>query len=594
MSLSTPASPADKLSALRQQLAASEVDAFLLPVNDAFQSEYPPASAKRLQWLTGFSGSAGMVAVAAEKAAFFTDGRYTIQAAQETDVALYEQHNSGDLRPEAWLAEQLSSKAVIGYDPWLFTASDLKRFEAAVKAKQIALKPLAVNPVDALWADRPADPATAPFEQGIEYAGRSWQEKRDALCKELKEQQRDAALLTLPDGINWLLNIRGDDIPFNPLVLCYALLHADGHIEVFATARDWSKAPHLGEEVERLPLELLPESLRALKGKKVQLDPSASAVWFAQFLQEIGEEIIEASDPCLLPKACKHEVEQQGTRQAHIRDGVAIAKFLHWLDVQAEKGLSEIEADEILLQFREEGELFRGPSFPSITGSGPHGAIVHYRVSEQSNRQWQKGEIFLIDSGGQYRDGTTDITRTVIYGQPTEEMRDRFTRVLKGHIAIAMAQFPEGTNGEQLDTLARHALWQAGLDYDHGTGHGVGSYLCVHEGPQRISKRGGGQQLKPGMILSNEPGYYKSGEYGIRIENLVLVVEKGQAESGKRLLGFDNLTMAPIDKRLIDVSMLAAEEIDWLNDYHQQVWKALEGQVSGEVRGWLQEACKPL
>ncbi|MGE0754511.1 MAG: M24 family metallopeptidase, partial [Alphaproteobacteria bacterium] len=538
----------DKLKMVREAMQLAGVQGFIQPLHDEFISEYPPACARRLQWLCGFSGSAGSLVVLRDKAALFTDGRYTLQAANEVDGALFESYNSADLTSAAWTAQQ--APAMIGYDARLFTPAMLKHYEKASEGK-VQFMPIA-NPIDAVWNDRPAQPATPLFVHDMAYAGQSAKEKRAQLCEFIARKQGDAMLLSAPDSICWLLNIRASDVEHSPLLLASLLVERDGPATLFVDpARcDAAVRQHLGDSLTLAHPDDMERTLAAFaKGKPTVLaDPAQVTLWFAQAMQ--GAQFIDCPDPCQKWKAVKNMVELAGIRTAHIRDGVAIVKLLHWLDSEvATRAITELNVCDRLRSFRAESPHFHDLSFPTISGSGPHGAIVHYRADENSNRVLGEGELFLLDSGAQYPDGTTDITRTIPIGKPTGEMCDRFTRVLKGHIALATARFPKGTSGSQLDTLARQYLWQAGVDYDHGTGHGVGCFLSVHEGPQRISKRGGDVALEPGMIISNEPGYYKTGAYGIRIENLVVVVESGDGAGGKPFYGFDTVTCAPIDTR---------------------------------------------
>lgn len=546
----------DKLHALRQQMEG--ISGLIVPVHDEFMSEYPPPCFQRVAWLCGFSGSAGTLVVLKDKAALFTDGRYTLQAAAQTDPDCIDVYNSGDIPPERWIARELKD-ARVGYDPALFTPSMLERMEKACATSNVVLVP-AGGLVDAIWKSRPAMPATPVFLHDDKYAGESSAAKCVRLAAGIKTQGADAAFIAAPESVCWLLNIRAHDVECTPLVLARALLHANGTVELFV---DSARLPKLPAHIRAAVME---QSIAALSGKKVLCDMSQLPVAQLSLLEEAGAEIIRGEDPCTLPKACKNDIQIAGIRAAHRRDGMAVARLLGWLKNHSDiRTVSEIEIADTLLAFRAEDKNFVEPSFPTIAGSGPNGAIVHYRADEQSNRHLNYGELLLIDSGGQYPDGTTDITRTVAIGNPSAEHKDRFTRVLRGHIAIATATFPKGTRGSQLDALARAPLQEIGLDYDHGTGHGVGQFLGVHEGPQRISKRGGDAELKPGMVISNEPGYYKTGEYGIRIENLVVVVEKPGG-----MLGFETITCAPIDETLVDFSMLSEAEKTWLRDY--QTW----------------------
>ena len=587
---------AKKLQALRETFRKQGIVGYLQPVHDEYLGEYPPPCHRRVEWLSGFSGSAGMVVVLAKNAALFVDGRYTLQARNETDTSLFEQYNSGELSPEGWLAKSLQAGERIGYDPKLFTRGMVKRMAATLEKTGVELVPV-TNLVDIIWKDRPAAPASPVFIHDIAYAGEESSSKRKRIASQLKMAAADAAVIAAPDAICWLLNIRARDTEHTPLLLASALIDAMGKVKLYvAPSRcDDKVKAHLGSDVELREPAALEADLMALgrKHQRVLCDPASASIWFAQILEKAGAFIVEAVDPCILPKATKNAVELQGIRNAHIRDGAAVTKLLCWLDSEiATRSVREIEIADRLLSLRAMSNLFVEPSFATIAGSGPNGAIVHYRATPASDRALAKGELFLLDSGGQYPDGTTDITRTIPIGEPLPEHKDRFTRVLKGHIALALAQFPQGTSGSQLDALARQYLWQAGLDYDHGTGHGVGCFLGVHEGPQRISKRGGDAPLQPGMIISNEPGYYKTGAYGIRIENLVAVVEKTKGE--KIIYGFDTLTCVPIDTRLVDVGLLTATEKTWLNHYHAWVEKNLSPALDSQQHAWLKQRCAPL
>lgn len=582
------------LQDIRKLLDTHGVCAYVQPVHDTFLNEYAPACNRRVEWLSGFSGSAGSVVITKQKAALFTDGRYTLQAHQEVG-ADYEQHNSGTLSAEAWLSSVLKSGDAVGYDALLFTRRMVQRMEEVLAPKGITLVAVP-NLVDAVWKGRPAQPASELFVHAAEYAGVDSAQKRLAVADILKAKGADVALIAAPDAVCWLLNIRARDIENTPLLLAVALVDVKGHTQLFVEPSrvNVSVRAHLGDAVEVVsPVDIAARLLVLGKaGQKVLCDPQVVPVWYTQALQAAGAQIVEGQDPCALPKACKNTVEISGIRAAHIRDGAALAKLLCWLEqTVAQREVTELEVCTKLLAFRTQSPLFLEPSFNTISGSGPHGAIVHYRATEASNRVLQRGELFLLDSGGQYPDGTTDVTRTVAVGECNAEQRDRFTRVLKGHIALAMAKFPEGTSGSQLDALARNALWQANLDYDHGTGHGVGCFLNVHEGPQRISKRGGDAPLRVGMVVSNEPGYYKTGAYGIRIENLVTVLEASSEVGAKKWLCFDTLTCAPIDTRLVDVSLLTLGEKEWLNAYHAWVLASLGSAMEPQEREWLEKAC---
>ncbi len=583
----------ERLESLRSELARQGLDGFIVPHSDEFQNEYLPPSAERLAWLTGFTGSAGVAVVLAEKAAVFTDGRYTLQIREQVDAALYDIRHITEEPPKDWIAANLPEGGRLGYDPWLHTVKALETWRKAAEKAGGVLVAAETNPLDAVWTDRPAEPAAPIVPHDLAFAGESAAAKRKRVGEALPEQDADAAVITAPDSIAWLLNVRGGDVDHTPLPLSFAILYANGRVEWFVDPAKTSPAlaAHLGDEVTVRGRNEFEPALWALGNSRVLADPAGTAALVLDRLGKAGAKIVKEPDPCQLPKACKNAVEIEGTRAAHRRDGAALTRFLGWLTAEA-PGISEIAAAEKLKSFRLENDRISDLSFRTISGSGPNGAIVHYSVTEESDRKLGAGELYLVDSGGQYLDGTTDVTRTVAIGEPTAEMRDRFTRVLKGHIALATAHFPEGTTGSQLDALARGALWQAGLDYDHGTGHGVGSYLGVHEGPQRISKIPNTVALKPGMIVSNEPGYYKAGEYGIRIENLVTVVPVEIAGAEKPMLGFETLTLAPIDLNLVEPSLLLPAEIVWLNDYQARVRETLAPLVDEDTAKWLEQATR--
>jgi len=599
---------AARLDALRRELAARKVDGFLVPRGDEHQGEYVPPSAERLAWLTGFKGSAGMACVLAETAAIFVDGRYTLQVRQEVDEALFTPRHVTEEPLSDWLEEQLQSGQRLAYDPWLHTEDQVRRLGKTLTRLGGELVALDSNPLDAIWSDQPAPPKAQIHPHGLELAGRTSEDKRQDLGAKLTKDGVTAAVLTLPDSIAWLLNVRGGDVTHSPLPLSFALLHADGGIEWFVDPDKLSDEvlASLGNAVSVEAPERFGDALDRLgqKEAKVQADPATAARWIFDRLRAAGGEVVPGADPCLLPKARKNATELEGMRRAHRRDGAALSRFLHWLIAEAEaragsNPVTEMEAAERLQAFRAENGELRDLSFDTIAGAGPNGAIVHYRVSPESDRALAPGELFLCDSGGQYPDGTTDVTRTLAIGTPTQEMRRRFTLVLKGHITLARARFPKGTTGSQLDSLARYDLWQHGLDFDHGTGHGVGSYLNVHEGPQRISKVPNTVGLEPGMIVSNEPGYYKTGGYGIRIENLVAVTESPRGEGEERdMLEFETLTLAPIDRRLVERDLLSTAEVAWLDAYHARVRAEiapqLDGDQDGAARTWLEEATAPL
>ncbi|HXT79267.1 MAG TPA: aminopeptidase P family protein [Acetobacteraceae bacterium] len=583
------------LAALRAELSRQGLHGFIVPRADEHLGEYVPSSAERLAWLTGFTGSAGLAAVLADRAAVFTDGRYVLQLAAQTDAALWERRHITEDPPPAWLAAHAPAGASIGYDPRLISEEALARYAEA----ELDMVPVVRNPIDAVWTARPAPPKAPALPQALTLAGRTADEKRAEIAGLLREAKQDAAVLSDPASIAWLLNIRGGDVPFTPFALGFAIIHADGGTALFmdpAKLADQMRA-WLGNAVSVAGYEALAPALADLAGKRVRVDPSGSSVWFAQQLREAGARVVAGPDPCLLPKACKNPVEQAGTRAAHARDAVAMCRFLHFLSATASSGReTELSAAAKLLALRAEVEGFRGESFPAISAAGEHGAIIHYRVTEESNRAIRPNEVYLIDSGAQFPDGTTDITRTVWTGpaDPPAELRARVTRVMKGHIAIATAVFPQGVGGAHLDAFARRALWQAGLDYDHGTGHGVGSYLSVHEGPVSISRLAKPIPIAAGMILSDEPGYYLPDRYGIRLENLLLVQPAELPDTPKPFLRFETLSLAPFDRRLIDASLLDPAERAWLNAYHARVLAAVGPHLAPPVRAWLEDACREI
>ena len=587
---------AARIKALRAWMNRAGIDAVLVPRSDEYQNEYVPPCAERLRWLTGFSGSAGIAAVTKKSAVLFTDGRYKIQAAAETDTDVVEVSMLPRLRLGEWLADTLAKGKTLGFDPKLHTATEITRLKAALARKGIKVKALAKNPIDALWGrERPKPPAGPVIVQPEMFAGVGVADKLTLVRKRLKEHGQSAVVLTLPDSICWLFNIRGSDVAHNPVVLAFAIVPATGKAEVFIDRAkiDSDVRAHLSATTRIVPPSDLAKRLAELRaaGAPVRVDPDTAAYWFTS---KLGDKVVSrGEDPCILPKAIKSEAEISGSRDAHVRDGAAVVRFLSWLDDQPEGSVDEISAVRRLEDARRETNLLREISFPTISGSGPNGAIVHYRVTESTNRILGPGELFLIDSGAQYQDGTTDITRTIAIGQPTEDMRKHFTAVLKGHIAIATARFPAGTRGIDLDPFARRALWSIGEDFDHGTGHGIGSYLSVHEGPQSIS-RGGMATLRPGMILSNEPGYYRTGAYGIRIENVVLVTPPENIGGEREMMGFETLTLAPMDRRLIMPELLDASERRWLDGYHARVREQLAPLLGAAERSWLGAATAPL
>ena len=591
--------PEQRLIALRAELSGRDLQGFIVPLSDENYTEFVPLRAHRLAWLTGFTGSAGTAIVLDERAALFVDGRYTLQVRDQIPATLFSFHHVTEEPPRAWLAENLRTGARFGYDPWLHTEDEVTRLAAACKKADAELIAVDSNPIDAVWQDQPPTPVSPTVPHDLAFAGETSVDKRRRLAEKLSADQLDAAVLTAPDSIAWLLNIRGADVSCTPLPLAFAVLHADASVDLLIDQRKLAEGlgQHLGPEVrisERSSFGYVLDEL-ASGAKRVGIDPSSTAAWISQRLRQGGIEPQSADDPCTLPKALKNDVELNGTRAAHLRDGAALTCFLAWLEKEALSGdLDELIAAATLAEFRAGNERIQSLSFNTISGAGPNGAIVHYRAAPATNRRLEQGQLFLLDSGAQYLDGTTDVTRTVAIGEPSEEMRDRFTRVLRGHIAVATCKFPKGTTGSQIDTLARHFLWQAGLDYDHGTGHGVGSYLGVHEGPQRISKLPNKVALQPGMIVSNEPGYYKTGAFGIRIENLVAVVRSPVGEADREFYAFETLTHAPIDRTLIAADLLTAEEIEWVDRYHAQVRDALADRVDQVTRGWLEDVTRPL
>jgi Xaa-Pro aminopeptidase len=582
---------AERLEAVRATMKAQDLAGFLVPHADEHLGEYLPASAERLAWLTGFTGSAGTAIVLENEAAVWSDGRYVLQLATQTDGALWQRLHIMESPPQNWAAARLND-GVLGYDPWLISEEGLRPYRDA----GITLRAVSANPIDANWHDRPAPPPGPASPHALDYAGESSAAKRERLAAQLGAQKQDAAIITDPASLAWILNIRGNDVDSTPFALGFGLLHADQRFDLFM---DGGKLPGetrawLGNQVATAERAALPDALGKLAGKRVRVDATNTAAWFADTLRAAGATVVNGADPCLVPKARKNDTEQHGARNAHARDGVALCRFLHWL-CDAGGRETEISAAEKLESFRAEGDLWRGVSFPSISGAGEHGAIMHYRVTPESNRAINTNEVYLIDSGGQYLDGTTDVTRTIWTGPgtPPAHIRDQYTRVLKGHIAIATLKFPENVAGVRLDAFARAALWQVGLDYDHGTGHGVGSYLSVHEGPISISPHLRPAVLAEGMVVSNEPGYYLPGSHGIRIENLLLV---RPAETGgeKPFLRFEDLTLAPYDRTLIDAALLRDDERAWVDAYHARVLREVRPHLPEDVARWLEAACLPL
>ena len=580
-----------RLHQLRTHLQQAGLEGFIVPRADEHLGEYVPPGAERLAWLTGFTGSAGLAAVLPDRAAVFADGRYVLQLAAQTDAAQWERRHLIDEPPPGWLKEHAGPGARIGYDPRLISADALARYTEA----GLTMVPTRANPVDAIWTDRPAAPAAPAVPHPG--AGQNAADKRAALAKTLADAGEDAAVLTDPASIAWLLNIRGGDLAYTPVALGFALLHRDASVQLFMDpaklgpeTRAW-----LGNAVATTPQSALEPALAGLRGRVVRVDRHTAPVWFAQQLQAAGATVKDGADPCALPKACKNAAEQDGARQAHRIDAVALCRFLHWLDTARPPGTTEMQAAERLLAFRGEAPGFREESFPAISGAGPNGAIIHYRAAPETDRVLADDETYLVDSGAQYAWGTTDVTRTVWTGPgpAPEPLRDRVTRVLQGHVAIATLVFPQGVAGPHIDAFARRALWQAGLDYDHGTGHGVGSCLSVHEGPAGLSRNARPVPLAAGMILSDEPGFYEPGAYGIRLENLLLVQPHPTA-GDKPFLAFETLTLAPFDRRLLAPGLLAPSERAWLDAYHARVLTEVGPQLGGPERAWLERACAPL
>jgi len=592
-----PTDPA-RLGALRDELKRRDLDGFIQPRSDEHQGEYVARKSERLAWLTGFTGSAGLAVVLADKAAVFADGRYTLQVEKEVDGGLFEHCHLTDKPPADWIAANLAPGARLGFDPWLLTPVQTARFQAACKKAGGELAACDGNPVDAVWMGQPAAPLSPVVAHDAAFAGDSSNDKRRRIADGLKADKDGAVVLTAPDSIAWLLNVRGGDVPFTPLALSFAILYADASAELFIDGRKLAPgtADHLGGDVKTLEPDAFGPALDRLgkDAKTVRVSADTAPLWVFDRLEKAGAVIDRGDDPCQLPKAIKTTVQIDGIRTAHRRDGASLTRFLAWLDGEAAKGsLMESACADKLESLRRGNDHFQGLSFPTISSAGANGAIVHYRVSEETDAPLRPKSLYLVDSGAQYLDGTTDVTRTIAIGEPTDEMRRNFTLVLKGHIALATARFPEGTTGSQLDTLARLPLWRAGLDYDHGTGHGVGHFLGVHEGPQRISKRPNRVALEPGMVVSNEPGYYKAGAYGIRIENLVTVVQV-ESDAEKPLLGFETLTLTPIDRALVVADMLDGAEVAWLDAYHARVLDEITPLVDEATAEWLAEAAAPI
>lgn len=594
-----PAAAAPRIAALRAKLRQNGLDGFVLPRADRHQNEYVPESEERLAYLTGFTGSAGFLIVLPDKAVLFTDGRYTLQAREQTDPAIFSIVNMVETAPAAWIEQNLPEGAKLGYDSWLHTAEGAEKLSKACAKVGATLVPVASDPVDEIWNDRPAPPLGQVVLHDLRHAGVATKDKLQNVVAEIGKQRADALVITDPHNIAWLFNIRGSDVAHTPLPLSFGLVPKDGRPSIYIDGRKLSNT--VRDQLEQAADVREPDALTsdieklAKANATMLLDQATAADALVKQAEQAGGKIVRVADPITALKAVKNETEIAGAHKAQQRDGAAMVRFLAWFDHEAPRGqLTEIDAVEALETFRRESGALKDVSFPSISGAGPNGAIVHYRVTRKTNRPIKPGELFLIDSGGQYEDGTTDVTRTIAVGTPIDEMRTRFTQVLKGHIAVARAIFPDGTSGAQLDTLARQYLWQAGVDFEHGTGHGVGSYLSVHEGPARISKLGS-VPLKRGMILSNEPGYYKADGFGIRIENLILVVAAPAiAGAEKTMNAFETITLAPIDRRLIDVILMTADEIAWLDSYHARVAETIAPLVDKDTQAWLRAATRPL
>ncbi|WAC25360.1 aminopeptidase P family protein [Blastomonas sp. SL216] len=587
-----------RLAALREELKRQGLDGFVVPICDEHMSEYIGAYAQRLEWLTGFGGSAGAAVVLSDRAAIFVDGRYTIQVRDQVDGRLFEYVGTAQQSVAEWLGANASEGAVIGYDAWLHTREWVKQATGKLAKSGASLKSVASNPVDAVWHDQPARPDAIMKPHGLEYAGRDAGEKRGDIARWLTEEKLDAAVITALDSVAWVFNVRGGDVTHTPVTLSYGVVHQDGSADLYVAPEKVTDdlRAHLGNQVALHGYDSFPAGLDALSGKAVAVDPERAVAAIFSRLETAGAKIVARRDPSVLPRAMKNETEIVGHRAAQARDGAAVSRFLHWLSIAGPAGgQTELSAAAKLLEFRVATGKLIDTSFDTISGASSNGAICHYRVSEETNLPIVMDSLYLVDSGGQYLDGTTDITRTIAIGTPTVEMKRRFTQVLKGHIALATIRFPKGTTGGQLDTLARQFLWADGVDYAHGTGHGVGSFLAVHEGPQRIAAFGGqGEPLRPGMICSNEPGYYKAGEFGIRIENLVLVEPLEIDGAELDMLGFETLTFAPIDRTCIDPQLLSPAELAWLNAYHAKVMDIVAPQLEGDALAWLEQACAPI
>lgn len=588
-------SDSDHLLKLRKFLKENQVEGMIVPRVNCFQGEYVAPFEERLAWLTGFTGSAGFAIVLLEKACLFVDGRYTLQAQKQIDHSVFETRGFNQSEIRRWLGEYLPSNGVILYDPWLHTIQQFKEWKLLITEAGGIFQACEENPIDKVWQNKPSSILRSVVPHPLEWSGQESIEKRKKICRILEQAKVNSLVLTSPDSIAWLLNIRGGDVRFTPICHAFVILRADASVDVYI---DLNKVTdeileYCGPTVRWNAGETFIEAISDLEGN-ILLDPKQTPQKIVESLQMGRVKVIYGDDPCVIMRAIKNTVELKGAHAAHQRDGVAMVNFLAWLDKNVlSTEITEIDAAKYLESERRKQPNFQDLSFSSISSAGANAAIVHYHPIPETNTPLKKNSLYLIDSGGQYLEGTTDITRTVAIGEPTEEQKDRYTRVLKGHIALASAVFPIGTTGNQLDVLARLHLWKAGLDFDHGTGHGVGSYLNVHEGPHRISKVVNTVALQPGMIVSNEPGYYKAGEYGIRLENLITVV-KAAVGGEREMLTFENLTLIPYDKKLISMEQLSSEEKEWIDTYHQKVWDSLALSIEPESVEWLREATAPL
>ncbi|GAB5487016.1 MAG: aminopeptidase P family protein [Parasphingorhabdus sp.] len=586
-----------RLTALREQMAEDGLDGFVVPICDEHMSEYVGDYAQRLAWLTGFGGSAGSAVVLKDKAAIFVDGRYTIQVRDQVDGNLYEYVGTADQSVIDWLGANSPEGASIGYDAWLHTQDWAKSASAKLQKAGAALIAAKSNPIDAVWEDQPEPSLEKLDVQPDEFAGKSSAEKRLEIAEWLKKEGLDATVIAALDSVAWAFNIRGKDISNTPVPRGYAIVKSDGNADLFVAPEKLTDEVrvHLGNEVGLRSYDEFSAALAEYQDQKIGVDPERSVAAIFEQLGDAGATIVKKRDPTILAKAIKNDAEVNGHKAAQARDGAALTRFLHWFSENALQDQDELSVAAKLAEFRGQSDKLMDLSFRTISGAGPNGALCHYSVNEETNRPIEDGTLYLVDSGGQYRDGTTDVTRTMAVGDPTQEMIKRYTQVLQGHIALAKAAFPKGTTGGQLDILARQYLWADGVDYAHGTGHGVGAYLSVHEGPQRIAAFGGfNEPLVAGMICSNEPGYYKTDAFGIRIENLILVEERNIEGAEQSMLGFETLTFAPLDRRLIDVAMLSDAQRQWVDDYHSKVLDVVGPQIDGDTLGWLKEQCAAL